>query len=211
MAGTLTSVVVPTVGRPSLRVLLEALASGTRPLEVPVVVVDDRREGAKLVTQLADIELPSLRVVRSGGGGPARARNIGWRHTATPWVSFLDDDVLPDPEWFERLQHDLDTAATGVAGSQGQVRIPLPADRRPTDWERGTAGLATALWITADMSYRRSTSGFLEPSARTPTSGCGSRPPRARSSAAPVGSATRSAPRTTGRAFVSRPATPTTS
>jgi HAD superfamily hydrolase (TIGR01662 family) len=156
MAGTLTSVVVPTVGRPSLRVLLEALASGTRPLEVPVVVVDDRREGAKLVTQLADIELPSLRVVRSGGGGPARARNIGWRHTATPWVSFLDDDVLPDPEWFERLQHDLDTAATGVAGSQGQVRIPLPADRRPTDWERGTAGLATALWITADMSYRRS-------------------------------------------------------
>ena len=27
---------------------------------------------------------------------------------------------------------------------------------RPTDWERGTAGLATALWITADMSYRRS-------------------------------------------------------
>ena len=33
--------------------------------------------------------------------------------------------------------------------------MPLPADRRPTDWERGTAGLATARWITADMAYRR--------------------------------------------------------
>ncbi|HET6561990.1 MAG TPA: HAD-IIIA family hydrolase [Marmoricola sp.] len=156
MGSAVTSVVVPTVGRPSLRVLLEALASGTRALDVPVVVVDDRREGADLAEQLADVGIADLRVVRSGGGGPARARNIGWRHTATPWVSFLDDDVVPDPDWFERLQHDLRTAPPGAAGSQGQVHVPLPADRRPTDWERGTAGLATALWITADMSYRRS-------------------------------------------------------
>jgi len=42
-----------------------------------------------------------------------------------------------------------------VAGSQGRVSVPLPDDRRPTDWERGTAGLAAARWITADMSYRR--------------------------------------------------------
>jgi HAD superfamily hydrolase (TIGR01662 family) len=42
-----------------------------------------------------------------------------------------------------------------VAGVQGRVRVPLPGDRRPTDWERGTAGLAGATWITADLSYRR--------------------------------------------------------
>ena len=30
-----------------------------------------------------------------------------------------------------------------------------PDDRRPTDWERGTAGLATSSWITADLAYRR--------------------------------------------------------
>ena len=30
-----------------------------------------------------------------------------------------------------------------------------PRDRRPTDWERGTAGLATSSWITADLAYRR--------------------------------------------------------
>jgi HAD superfamily hydrolase (TIGR01662 family) len=34
--------------------------------------------------------------------------------------------------------------------------VPLPEDRRPTDWERVTAGLATARWITADITYRRS-------------------------------------------------------
>jgi HAD superfamily hydrolase (TIGR01662 family) len=154
-SGPLTSVVVPTVGRPSLRTLLEALAGGTVPVPGPVVVVDDRRDGPDLAADLADIGLPDLRVVRSGGGGPARARNIGWRHTTTPWVSFLDDDVVPDRDWSERLVRDLAGLRPGVAGSQGRVRVPLPEDRRPTDWERATAGLAAATWITADMSYRR--------------------------------------------------------
>jgi HAD superfamily hydrolase (TIGR01662 family) len=42
-----------------------------------------------------------------------------------------------------------------VAGVQGVIDVPLPAGRRPTDAERGTAGLAGARWITADMAYRR--------------------------------------------------------
>ncbi|MCF2434969.1 hypothetical protein LV779_11160 [Streptomyces thinghirensis] len=37
---------------------------------------------------------------------------------------------------------------------QGVIAVPLPGERRPTDWERGTAGLARAQWITADMAYR---------------------------------------------------------
>ncbi|HYH35022.1 MAG TPA: glycosyltransferase family A protein, partial [Nocardioides sp.] len=152
----LTTVVVPTVGRPSLRVLLTALARGSLPFHGPVVVVDDRADGPDLRSGLADVELPGLRFVRSGGGGPARARNIGWRHSRTPWVSFLDDDVVPDADWHERLVEDLTSVGPAAAGSQGRVRVPLPGDRRPTDWERVTAGLADAPWITADLSYRRS-------------------------------------------------------
>ena len=155
MTDALTSIVIPTVGRPSLRVLLEALANGTEPVPGPVVVVDDRRDGPDLAPDLADLAIADLRVVRSGGGGPARARNIGWRHTTTPWVSFLDDDVVTDPEWSAALVRDLASAGAEVAGSQGRVRVPLPEHRRPTDWERSTAGLATATWITADLSYRR--------------------------------------------------------
>ncbi|MDQ3615727.1 MAG: HAD-IIIA family hydrolase [Actinomycetota bacterium] len=156
MAEPLTSIVLPSIGRPSLRTLLEALAAGTEPLQGPVIVVDDRPQGTDLAADLADLALADLRVVRSGGGGPARARNIGWRHTSTPWVSFLDDDVVPDPDWNAKLTRDLEGAGSPVAGSQGHVRVPLPEHRRPTDWERSTAGLATATWITADMSYRRS-------------------------------------------------------
>jgi HAD superfamily hydrolase (TIGR01662 family) len=94
-------------------------------------------------------------VVRTGGGGPARARNLGWRTATTPWIAFLDDDVVPDDDWYAALDADLRDLPADVAGSQGRVRVPLPADRRPTDWERGTAGLATSSWITADLAYRR--------------------------------------------------------
>jgi len=159
----LTTIVVPTVGRPSLQVLLDALANGTVTVTAPVIVVDDRMSGEPLTLTTTGLD---VEVVRSHGGGPARARNLGWRRARTPWVSFLDDDVLPDPNWFEALLEDLTTAPNDVAGVQGRVRVPLPEHRAPTDWERGTAGLADAQWITADLSYRRdalaSVGGFDE-------------------------------------------------
>src|ERR687894_81355 len=148
-----STVVVPTVGRPSLDVLLDALAQAPGPRPAELVLVDDRPAGEPLRPERPG--LPPLRVVRTGGGGPARARNLGWRSVRTEWVAFLDDDVVPDPDWYRRLAEDLTDLPADVAGSQGRVGVPLPDDRRPTDWERGTAGLVRALWITADLAYRR--------------------------------------------------------
>ncbi|WP_028642373.1 HAD-IIIA family hydrolase [Nocardioides sp. URHA0020] len=156
-----TTLVIPTLGRPSLVVLLRALADQTVPLRSPVVLVDDRPSGTDLA-EVLDHELGhdhglELLVLRAGGGGPARARNLGWRHARTTWVSFLDDDVVPPDSWYADLAADLGAAElAAAAGSVGRVHVPLPPDRAPTDWERGTAGLETARWITADLTYRRS-------------------------------------------------------
>src|SRR3954454_18750592 len=147
------TVVVPTIGRPSLHVLLDALATAPGPRPAELLVVDDRPDGEPLPVERDG--LPPVRVVRTGGGGPARARNLGWRTARTEWIAFLDDDVVPDPDWYEELQQDLTGLPGDVAGSQGRVRVPLPAGRRPTDGERATAGLATSSWITADLAYRR--------------------------------------------------------
>ncbi|RBY78275.1 HAD family hydrolase [Geodermatophilus sp. TF02-6] len=147
------SVVVPTVGRPSLDVLLDALAAASGPRPAEIVLVDDRPSGEPLRPERPG--LPPVRVVRTGGGGPARARNLGWRTARTEWIAFLDDDVVPGPDWYSRLAADLADLPVDVAGSQGRIRVPLPEHRRPTDWERGTAGLATSAWITADLAYRR--------------------------------------------------------
>ncbi len=153
------TVVIPTVGRPQLESCLSALASASGPLPERVVVVDDRPDGPAAGAWPLHVGAPpriaeSLEVRRSGGRGPAGARNVGWARAATPWVVFLDDDVLVTSSWRADLARDL-AAADVPAGVRGRIEVPLPRERRPTDWERGTAGLASARWITADMAYRR--------------------------------------------------------
>ncbi|MCC3311792.1 glycosyltransferase family 2 protein [Nocardia africana] len=152
------TIVIPTIGRAGLANVLAAVnrPGGVAPAEI--VVVDDRpsagRSDAVEPLSLPPSEIP-VRVVRSGGRGPAAARNAGWRAAESEWIAFLDDDVVPSPEWRTRLAEDLRDLPGDVAGSQARLWVPLPAGRRPTDAERGTAALAGARWITADMAYRR--------------------------------------------------------
>jgi hypothetical protein len=141
MASEVT-VVVPTLGRPSLHALLAALGG-----RVDVLVVDDRADRSTPLGVPGALPGPAR--------GPAAARNVGWRAATTEWVAFLDDDVVPDPDWPDQLAADVVAAPDEAGGVQGRVRVPLPAGRRPTDWERVTAGLAGGAWITADMAYRR--------------------------------------------------------
>ncbi|MDF2824543.1 MAG: hypothetical protein K0R68_1951, partial [Mycobacterium sp.] len=153
MKNTDFSVVIPTIGRPALHGLITALetADGPRPREV--IIVDDRRSDAPLPGFITTLP---LRVLRSGGRGPAAARNVGWRATSTRWVCFLDDDVIPGRDWFTAVAADLRAAdVAGAAASQAEIRVPVPVDRPISDDDRRTTQLAGARWITADMAYRR--------------------------------------------------------
>ncbi len=138
------SVVVPTVGRPSLADLLDRLRPqlDNAPVPVELILVDDAERR-----------------------GPAATRNRGWRTARHPWVAFLDDDVLPAPNWLDRLVADLDQPPD-VGGVQGRVTVPRPAGPADGDWAANTAGLEEAVWATADMAYRRaalaSVGGFDE-------------------------------------------------
>jgi histidinol-phosphate phosphatase family protein len=148
------AVVIPTIGRSSLHRLLAELEGSRGPRPSALIVVDDRpHEAPPLHVQTS---LP-VRVVRTGGRGPAAARNAGWRAAAARWVCFVDDDVVPQPDWFAGLNDDLAAAEKeGAAGSQGVLEVPRVGGRRPTDDERRTQRLSQAKWITADMAYRRS-------------------------------------------------------
>jgi HAD superfamily hydrolase (TIGR01662 family) len=158
-------VVVPTVGRASLGALLAALAAQNdleRCGPERVLLVDDRPEGMRAGLLVSTASKPAridllrrVGVLRSWGRGPAAARNVGWRAAGSAWVAFLDDDVVPPADWCERLVADLRAAGPRAAGVQGRIVVPLPTDRRPTDWERNVAGLERAQWATADLAYRR--------------------------------------------------------
>ncbi|MBO0702224.1 MAG: glycosyltransferase, partial [Candidatus Dormibacteraeota bacterium] len=141
--------VVPTQGRPSLERLLRSLAHQAEDGTGRIVVVDDRRRPDRLLPVPDGVPVT---VLRSGGRGPAAARNLGWRAAHSPWVAFLDDDVVCPPGWSASLHRDL---GAGVDGSQGRIRVPRDPERAPTDWERQVQGLERARWATADMAYRR--------------------------------------------------------
>jgi histidinol-phosphate phosphatase family protein len=156
------TVVIPTVGRDSLAALVSTIGGAAHP--PAIVVVDDRRRPEPRLA-LPAVEGP-VRLLHSGGRGPAAARNVGWVATDTAWVAFLDDDVAVDTDWLPALLDDLSTLPATVGASSARLVVPGPVGRRPTDEERRTTALADARWITADMAYRReallATGGFDE-------------------------------------------------
>jgi GT2 family glycosyltransferase len=84
-------------------------------------------------------------------GGPAAARNIGWRAARGAIIAFTDDDCVPSAGW---LAAGLDAFADpSVAAVCGRILVPMPA--APTDWERNVAGLEQAPFATANCFYRR--------------------------------------------------------
>ncbi|MEW2135668.1 glycosyltransferase [Streptomyces sp. NPDC005409] len=154
------AIVVPTLGRPSLRACLDAVATASAAGHGPVriVLVHDRPgpDGTPPALDVPPALRPITTVVAGPARGPAAARNAGTRAAGpVPWIVFLDDDVVPGQGWGEALARDLVAASHDTAAVTARIDVPLPPGRRPTDWERNTAGLATARWITADMAFRR--------------------------------------------------------
>ncbi len=137
----------PHGGPPEPRgVLLEALAERPRAVDGPVIVVDDRPGPTGPLdrsTTPAASTLPGCVPARAAGARPRPATWAGGT-ARTPWVSFLDDDVVPDPDWFAALAADLGRPPAARRRHQAGSGCRCPTDRRPTDWERGTAGLADA-------------------------------------------------------------------
>jgi glycosyltransferase involved in cell wall biosynthesis len=151
-------IVIPTIGRPSLNVLLDSLVRAEGSLPGRVLIVDDRRDASSALT-LKDVDQrisSRITVLKGKAAGPASARNVGWRASQAPFIAFLDDDVVVHSDWLEGVARDIESLPDFAAGSQGHVHVPLPADRPATDWERNVASLQSSAWITADMIYRRS-------------------------------------------------------
>ena len=103
------TVVVPVMDRPvQLARLLAAL-----PTDARVVVVDDgsRNPGTlATVAARAGAELVSHPVNR----GPAAARNTGLGLVRTPYVAFVDSDVVPSPGWLSGLHRHFSDPLVGA-------------------------------------------------------------------------------------------------
>lgn len=168
------SVVIPTFGRPALlRRCLDALLDQRYPGDrLEIIVVEDggpgpaRRVVADLSSRarpVAESETgsrtpitrgptPTLRYTSVPRGGPAAARNAGWRLARGTVIAFTDDDTVPDPRWIVEGVRSIDGGAAAVSG---RTIVPTPA--RPTDAQRNVKGLERATFATCNAFCRRLT------------------------------------------------------
>ncbi|HSU98456.1 MAG TPA: glycosyltransferase [Gemmatimonadaceae bacterium] len=152
------SVVIPTCNRVDL--LERCVAAITRqtlsPDEYELVVVDDGSSAATsaLIRKWQAHSRIAIRYVaiENGPRGPAAARNVGWHVGRAPIIAFTDDDTIPAPDWLEQAIAGFRDVSVDAAW--GRIVVPLPST--PTDYERDTAGLETAGFVTANCFVRRS-------------------------------------------------------
>ena len=129
------TVVIPAHGDArSVRRLIAALAEQAGSTPLSVVVVDDGSEPplelSTGITGPLDLRLARADTNR----GPGAARNLGLAHVATPWVAFLDADMLPGPGWVERVRAIArDDSSDGVEG-----RVDLPGRTKATPFTHTT-------------------------------------------------------------------------
>lgn len=146
MADPLVTVAVPTARRAQslarlLSALPAALAGGP---EVELLVVDNDQAGsARAVVRQSHLD---LRYVGEPIPGSSFARNRAIAEARTPYIAFLDDDVVPQPGWLASLVQPL---LSGAAGCGGRVLLD-PSVPRPR-WldEKGIGGYLTAFDLHA--------------------------------------------------------------
>lgn len=100
------SVVVPTRDRAErLGRLIASLKRQDLPRgDFEVIVVDDGSSDSTQALLAAEAARGDLALTvrrREQAGGPAAARNEGWRAARAPLVAFTDDDCVADPGWLE--------------------------------------------------------------------------------------------------------------
>ena len=145
--GPAVSIVVATRCRVALlRECLDRLLPQLRETD-EIVLVDDDPAGSAAAA-FSDID-PRVSVMRSGGNGPAAARNCGIRTTRGDIVAFTDDDVLPADTWLQALRETL-AADPGAVGVEG----PIVSDPFDMVFVHSVASDGPGAYYTANVAYR---------------------------------------------------------
>jgi GT2 family glycosyltransferase len=162
----LISVVIATYKRPSLLYrCLSALGRQNFPSEYfEVIVVSDGPDPHTAWLLESDIPIAHnfCHCALDKRQGPATARNAGWLLARGELIVFTDDDCLPAKDWlltyysawqgYRELRPKTLSWGACVA-FRGSVTVPRPD--RPTDYEKNTAGLETAGFVTANCAVTK--------------------------------------------------------
>lgn len=68
---------------------------------------------------------PQVRAVCAQRAGSSEARNLGAACAAGSVLAFLDDDVLPGPQWLDAIEQGFERPEVGCVGGRVEVRWPV--------------------------------------------------------------------------------------
>lgn len=145
------SIIIPTYNRPQLltRCLLAIISSVFPEESFETIIVGDgiNRKTKKIVT-LFQKHFPNIRYLEHPKNlGPAASRNTGWRSAQGDIIAFTDDDTVPDRNWLSE-GYKIFNKKRRVDAVFGNVYVPVKTI--PTDYEKNTARLSGAGFITAN-------------------------------------------------------------
>lgn len=107
------SVIIPTIGRPELKLCREALELQTRKPDEIIIVEDKKRKGSSW------------------------ARNQGIERSRGKLIAFMDDDCVPPPRWLELLIDAIDRhGADGAGGTYEEADSFLSEARKRRGFPR---------------------------------------------------------------------------
>jgi glycosyltransferase involved in cell wall biosynthesis len=148
------SVIIPTYKRPALLIrCLQALAMQQFPKkQFEIIVVTD---GPDIITRAAiqqqHFTTPLVRVFSLPvKKGPAAARNFGWEKATGNLILFTDDDCVPHTSWIKEFYTAYTQQPFASAAFTG--RVIVPRSNKPTDYEKNTAWLEQADFVTANCA-----------------------------------------------------------
>ncbi|MCU0983398.1 MAG: glycosyltransferase [Acetobacteraceae bacterium] len=140
------SVILCTHARPGY--LAACLAGLARQAPVPggfeTIVVDSASppDSAAEIVQLAAAH--GVRLIRCAQPGLSLARNEGLAAAAAPWVAYLDDDAVPEPDWAASLIAAIARAPSGTACIGGRI-LPHWEAPLPSWWPEDAIGTLTVI------------------------------------------------------------------
>ena len=161
------SIIIPTVGRPSLSSVLQqlvlSLSASTDPAQV--LVVNNQTVETQLIKTLKK-KFPHYQWLNQPIAGAGMARNLALDHALGEIIAFLDDDTVPAPSWATSVRafHQQNPAEKIAAlGSieiwpqwakdpfqlwaHGEAQFSLPTKKKLLNWKQ---------FYTANVSLKRS-------------------------------------------------------
>jgi hypothetical protein len=144
------SVIIPTLGRPTLIASVESALVSAAGVRTEVLIVDDRSEGTREAFPLAGLLFgigsrdATVNLLVGPAEGAAAARNVALDQVRGEWVAFLDDDDLVLPAHLPSLLRSAQSTGAPLAHSGVLIRLPDGRQRLGFGWPANASTLQVA-------------------------------------------------------------------